>query len=697
MLEIAGVSYATGAAFFLILSLVLATGRRGRLQKALLAFTASISAIWMAAASYESFTGQFTPLIVVLELVRDLSWAVFLLYILGSAHKGFALSSRWFRIILGTLVAFTAAMFLLVFVQRAHGPPIVTFGIDWLIAGHLLYAVVGLVLVEQLFRNTPIQLRRSIKYLCLGVGGLFAYDFYLYSNALLFQRIDFVLWAARGFGNALVVPVIGIAIARDPEWSLDIFVSRRVVFHTTALLGTGLYLLAIAAGGYYVRHYGGSWGLIAQTIFLFGAGLVLLILLFSEQMRATLRVYINKHFFHYKYDYRDEWLRFIRTLSSGEPTQLRERAVLAIAQIVDSPGGILWMRRDSGNYEPVARWNIADFTPPVVSEDTPLVRFLEEQEWFIHLEEYQSRPELYKGLSLPAWLQDMPRAALIVPLMLHERLLGFVVLSHPPMHRRYNWEDFDLLKTAGRQAASYLAQLEASQALAVARQFEAFSRCSAFVVHDLKNLIAQLSLVLSNAARHKQNPKFMEDVLRTVENSVSMMQRLLLQLRSGGMQSDGGRSIDLEQVVSEVVRAKSARRPAPVLDLHGHGLRAYADYDRLTAVIGHVIQNAQDATPADGIIEVRLRREQDMAVIEVEDDGCGMDEAFVRDSLFRPFYSTKGESGMGIGAYEVQEYVVGIGGTVEVASTKGVGTTFRMRFPVTADLDASAGQLQING
>lgn len=681
--EIAMTSYAVGTAAFLALALVLVTGRRGRLQKRLLAWAAFVSAAWMAASMYDIAARSFGPLSVLLELVRDLSWSVFLLHVLASTHSGLARHSRRFKRAVAGLFAFTAGLALLAYYRQVLGAPVVTFGFDWMIAGHLTYAIIGLVLIEQLFRNTPPQLRRSIKYLCLGVGALFAYDFYLYSNALLFQRIDFVLWEARGFANAVVVPVIGIAIARDPRWSVDISVSRRIVFHTAALLGTGLYLLAMAAGGYYVRHFGGSWGVVAQTLFFFGAGIILLILLFSEQVRAKLRVLINKNFFHYKYDYRDEWLRFIRTLASGEPTQVRERVVLALARIVDSPGGVLWMRREGGDFEPVDHWNMAQPTLPPVRADDALIRFLEEEGWFIDIDEFVGSPERYRGLALPEWLQRLSSAAMIVPLMFHDRLLGFVVLARPPTRRRYNWEDYDLFKTAGRQAASHLAQLEASQALAVARQFEAFNRCSAYVVHDLKNLIAQLSLVLSNAARHRGNPAFMEDVLHTVENSVAMMQRLLEQVRSGAMDEQDRDVVDLEQIVSGVALTKAARRPVPTVEIHQHGLAARADHDRLVAVIGHLVQNAQDATPEGGQVVLRLLQAQDgAAVIEVRDTGKGMDEAFIRDCLFQPFYTTKGESGMGIGAYEAREYVLSVGGKVEVESSRGRGTVFRVRLPV---------------
>jgi len=176
------------------------------------------------------------------------------------------------------------------------------------------------------------------------------------------------------------------------------------------------------------------------------------------------------------------------------------------------------------------------------------------------------------------------------------------------------------------------------------------------------------------------------------------MQRMLDKLRNGAMGQADSDVVDLEQILSEVARVKAARRPAPIVEIHRHGLVVRADHDRLVAVIGHIVQNAQDATPEGGQVTLSLLGSQDSAVIEVRDSGSGMDEAFIRDCLFRPFYTTKGESGMGIGAYEVQEYVGSVGGKVEVESSKGSGTVFRIRLPVVGGLPGGgAPRRQVSG
>jgi putative PEP-CTERM system histidine kinase len=677
------ISYGSGALLFLALTLVLLTGQQGRSRKNALKFAAVVSTVWLgftAAAIY--YDVSFFAYLV--EPVRSFSWLLFLGFILVSSITDTHLADRRFRKAAAFAASYTVLLTTVVLYRMTAGAGVTNYlGFDVLYGGFLLVAIVGLVLVEQIMRNAHVESRRAVKYLCIGLGVIFAYDFYLYSNALLFQGLNVGLWEARGFVNGLAVPVLAIAIARDPRLSLDVFVSRRMVFHTTALLGTGLYLLAMGLGGYYIRVYGGEWGTVVEIIFLFGAGLVLMVLFFSGKVRASLRVFINKHFFHYKYDYRDEWLRFIQTLSSGQPDdRMRERAIHSIAEIIDSPGGVLWMRQ-MNRFVPVASWQMRVSESNVVDSEHPLVEFMRAREWLIDIDEFERDPGLYTNLVIPDWLLNMPHAWLVVPLIVHGHMLGFIVLARSPAQSHFNWEDSDLVKTAGRQAAVHLAQLEASQALAEAKQFEARNRLSSYVMHDLKNLIAQLSLVVTNAGKHRNNPRFMDDVITTVDNSVRKMNRLLEHLQSDSMDVQEAGLIELCATLDEVVQMMSNGQPVPSLDCQAKGLRIHADKDRCGAVIGHLIRNAQDATPADGRIIVRLFKRDRKAIIEVQDTGSGMDEAFIRDRLFRPFDSTKGKAGMGIGVHEARDYIHKLGGDLEVISRPGEGSTFRVRLPIS--------------
>jgi putative PEP-CTERM system histidine kinase len=509
------------------------------------------------------------------------------------------------------------------------------------------------------------------------------------------REIDVQLWNARGAVNGLAVPLIAVAAARNPDWSVNVFVSRHVVFYTTALIGAGIYLLAMAAGGYYIRLYGGTWGTFAQVVFLGATALMLAVIMLSSDLRAKAKVFVVKHFYENKYDYRVEWLRLIHTLATpDEDAPLAQRAVQALAQLVESPGGGLWLQQEREEFVPAARWGTEAPGGAVEPADSPLAQFLQQRQWVIDLAQWRRDPARYDHLTLPGWLASQPRAWLVIPLMQGTQLLGFVVLMCSQMPGKLTWEDTDLLKTVGRQVASYLAQYQAAQALVQARQFDAYHRLTAFIMHDLKNLIAQQSLVVQNAARHKHNPAFIEDVIRTIDNSVTRMNQLLDQLMRGESPNRPKR-VALRDVVAEAIARQGSMQPVPELEVLEDGLDVMADSQGLAAVLGHVVRNAQEATAPDGYVYVRLRREGARAVVEIEDDGEGMAPAFVNERLFRPFDSTKGSKGMGIGAYQVREFVRAAGGDVQVSSTVGKGTNFRISLPALARGESSQAQAPI--
>lgn len=687
-------SYGTAAAGWLVLFLLLSTSWRGRLQGGLLAIAVLVSMLWALRAAY--YAGAEASgldwLYQVLEVARDVAWLVFLIQMLEPLVR-----QTWANRCLSWMWVVPIGYGVLLLGIELHALLGIEFEppVDASILGHIGLAIAGLALIEQLFRNTRPQRRWATKYLYLGLGLMFAYDFFLFADALLFKRLDPATWEARGFVSAIAIPLIAVAAARNPEWSLEVFVSRRVVLHSAAIFGAGVYLLAMAGVGYYIRAYGGSWGTTLQLVFLVGAGVLLVMLLFSGQLRARTLVLLNKHFFNYKYDYREEWLKFIRTLSAGDPGEpLRVRAIQALAEIVHSTGGLLWVRREQGNFVLAASHGMNEPAVRLEPADSSLVAFLEGRQWVIELDQYEREPELYDDLAIPDWLRESRQSWLVVPLLHGESLEGFLVLAEARASQQLNWEDRDLLKTAGRQVASYVGLLETTEALWQARQFEAFHRLSAYVVHDLKNIAAQLALVVANAARHKSNPAFVEDAFQTVANATDRMNRLLAQLRKGGSPPTGAtRPVALTAAVRQAVEARSGRRPVPVARSAADDYPwVWVDEERLVAVLEHLIQNAQEATDADGQIEISIQSEDRMAVVAIRDDGCGMDERFVREKLFRPFTTTKGNAGMGIGVYESHEFARTSGGELTVASQPGKGTTFFLRLPRHGNpAEASAG------
>ena len=294
--------------------------------------------------------------------------------------------------------------------------------------------------------------------------------------------------------------------------------------------------------------------------------------------------------------------------------------------------------------------------------------------WVVNLAEYADEPSRYPQLTVPRWIDELPSAWLVIPILVQDDLIGFGVLAKPRAAVDVNWEVRDLLKMAARQA-------EASSrncALRGPRGEEVrslFNKMTAFVVHDLKNLVAQLSLLLKNAERHGQNPRFQDDMLSTVRHVSERMNRLLLQLSAGARGQESVRPVNLARLAERVAQAKGDERtnlsvhaPDPVITL-GHELKLER--------VGHLMQNAIDATRERGEVRIRVVVEGQRAILEVGDTGCGMSEEFVRERLFRPFETTK-PTGMGIGAFETAQLAKEMGGTIEADSRPGAGTVIRL-------------------
>jgi len=670
------ISYAILGLFYAVLSLLLLTSWRGRHLGGYLIVACTVSAVWASMLAAQVSGVRFPDVAIFsLEIIRSGAWLTFLIMLVKRLGVGRGILYLMHAVWLGVLSAG-----LLLWFTKDYFDHVVSMG-TVLIPGGLLVALAGLILIEQLYRNSPSESRWGVKALALGLGGLFAYDLFLYSQGLLFGVLDSTTWLARGAVNILFLPPIVLAARRNADWELNIFVSRQVVFYTTSLFAVGLYLLLMSVGGYALVIYGGTWGGLAQTVFLVGAGLVLILLLFSNVLRSRFKVFLSKHFFHNKYDYRDEWLRLISTLSGFQDSSTRQIVIKALAQIAASPSGLLWVLNDErSSYVLVASYKHDDYVVDIPVND-PLVNFIRKEGWLVDLEEFKSNPKLYGVLELPDWLAADAEAWIIVPLVTRQELLGLVMLTKAPGPPKLNYEDRDLLKTVGNHIAVHLAQEKADNSLAEAQQFDAYNRLTAFLMHDLSNLIAQQTLIVKNAEKHKRNPDFVDDAMQTIANSVKRMNRVMEQLRRG----EADRLVkptELRFIVSTAIDRCAGREPVPVLLLNGVDAVLEVDPEQFTMVLTHLIKNAQDATPAGGTVSVSTEQVNGEVSVCVSDTGSGMSAKFVRERLFRPFDSTKGSRGMGIGAYQAREFVRKMGGDLEVQSEIGSGTRITMSLPV---------------
>ncbi|MFN9578630.1 MAG: XrtA/PEP-CTERM system histidine kinase PrsK [Novosphingobium sp.] len=282
--------------------------------------------------------------------------------------------------------------------------------------------------------------------------------------------------------------------------------------------------------------------------------------------------------------------------------------------------------------------------------------------------------------AVPDWLLAEPRAWALVPLHHFDRLVGMVVLARPALTRRLDWEDFDLLRVAGQQLASYLAEQTGQEALAEAGRFDDFNRRIAFVMHDIKNLASQLSLLARNAEAHAENPEFRADMLVTLRNAADKLNALLARLsRYGTSAVESLTPVSADVVAKRVVAQFRAGHQVELVQSAPCLIAGREEL--LEQVLVHLVQNAIDASQPESPVFVQVSCEQFHGLIEVVDSGSGMSAEFVRTGLFKPFVSTK-SGGLGIGAYEARELVRAMGGQLEVESREGLGSRFTIRLPL---------------
>ncbi len=649
-----------------------------------MAAAAALTALWAGSFVYTFLVDPgFQPWISRLQTVKVAAWIGLLLFLLRPewlGGEGRMRSSFW----VGGVLGFVMTLQLVIDLSGATADVFTTEAdtvASFFLVSRIAVSVTGVVLGHNLYINSLPADRSGIRLLAVGLAALFLYDLNFYTLAFLLPPGSVDLYNIRGAVNALLV-VLFVFATRD-TWVKGARISRSVAFQTVAFSGVGFYLIAMSLLAYLLKLVGGNWGTLLQVTFLFATLLIGTVVLASARFRARLRVAIARNFYRYQYDYRVEWLRFIATISApGDAGSLPARVVQGVAVVLDAQGGWL-MVPDDDRLQPMANWQLAQVQPEPIAMDSALVRWLQEEDRVLDLDLARAG-ELPGAPELPAWLADDPRLWLALPAVNRDRLAGIMLIGRSLAPRQLNWEDEELLKTLGRQAGSYIAESSGQAALEEARRFEEFNRRFAFILHDIKNLVSQLSLLARNAERHADNPDFRADMIETLKVSVGKMNALLAWLSQRATGNGGDDTlVPLDQMLRQLVKGRVGAWPALSLDLPDDAgpLTVRGDAQRLEQMFAHLLQNAIDASPPGAPIRIDAARAGDDLVISIADRGHGMSARFIRQELFQPFHSTK-PGGFGIGAYEAREIVRAHGGRLDVASREGEGTTFTISLPV---------------
>jgi putative PEP-CTERM system histidine kinase len=667
----------------------LAAGRRqgGGVLLSMIA-ALGFTALWSVVAAVSGTDSAWEMLA---ETARNLSWlAVIHRYFTLDVHAVSLKPVRWVIAVMAVIEVLQPVLLGLVLLRGQSSAAVILHAAILL---RLLVSVGGLVLVHNLYVSARSGLAAAARWPAAGLAVMWLIDLNHYTVAYLADSYPVLLAALRGFGAVLFA---GLAVlgAADNSASLRFRPSRTVAFQSASLLVIGAYLLSMWLLAQWLGTRGGDFAAAFQVAFVAAATGLALITLPSRRIRGWLRVTLTKHLFQHRYDYREEWLRFTRTISQdGTGTApLQERVVQAMADITDSPAGLLLVPGDHGELVLAARWQWPTADVPAEALARTAVGVVEQAGYIVDLEQVRAGHSL-PGLELPDWLISDARAWAMVPLLHFDRLVGLVVLARPPLPRQLDWEDFDLLRVAGQQLASYLAEHASQESLAEASRFDDFSRRIAFVMHDVKNLASQLSLLARNAERHADNPEFRADMLLTLRNSADKLNMLLARLsRYGAGSKDNLQPLRADQLAASVVEGFAAMHQVELV--RSDNCEVIANAEPLEQALVHLVQNAIEASASGQPVFVSVSTRGTSGIIEIIDSGAGMSPEFVRSKLFRPFISSK-QGGFGIGAYEARELLRAMNGRLDVESREGLGSRFVIHLPLASTsrmLESMAGR-----
>ncbi|HEU5192040.1 MAG TPA: XrtA/PEP-CTERM system histidine kinase PrsK [Methylomirabilota bacterium] len=537
----------------------------------------------------------------------------------------------------------------------------------------LIVTVALLGALDTYLRGSRHEDRWRMKYLVVGLGGVFLVRFFLLSQMLLFHVLLGVYLTTAAATLVLGNLAVGASLIRTRFLRSEVTVSRDLVYRSLVVVALGGYLLVVGALGWLLNYLGIPEELLWSSVLIFVSALALGSVLLSENVRWRLKRFIARHFYRTKYDYREQWLRFTERLGSRiSLDELGPELISGVTEAAGSARGALYLAEAHGGRFHLAGEVELGGIPTVLEPSAPLPARLAGE----------TQPVLLSGA-----LREEPPGSLLgegavaVPLRWSDHLVGLMLVGPERAANPFTAEDLEFFMTVGEQAAGAITTARLSETLAQAREFEAFHRLTSFVIHDLKNAVAALSMLSQNALQHFDDPEFQKDALKTLSRTVDRQKMLLARLtaapEAGRLRTD---PVDLSALALEATRPLDGGRVSLVKEF-GAISTVPGDAEALLKVIQNLVTNAVESMKGSGTVTVRSYEEAGAVVCEVADTGCGMSAEFIQKSLFAPFKSTK-SGGWGIGLYQAKGIVEAHGGRIEVTSREGMGSVFRLRLPL---------------
>jgi putative PEP-CTERM system histidine kinase len=551
--------------------------------------------------------------------------------------------------------------------------------------GILVGTVLVLMNLERTFRSAVGTMQWRIKFLVLGLAVIFGARIYTRCLALVYSGHNNSLGQVEAIALLIGCVLLGVGYFRSGFREIDVYPSRVVLHTSITVLLVGGYLFVIGVLAQLVAYYGGASSFQFQAFLVLVAIALLAVLLLSEKIRQRIRQFVSRHFSRPQYDFRSVWTKFTQSTSSAidDPT-----LCAASAELISETFNVL----------SVEVWLFDEEKRKLHLEaSTSRARGTESDDMIEFAAEDQGITLMWRAFDLEKikepWGQILRQASntqfteggnrIVVPLLASDRYLGLIMLADRVNGIPYTVEELELLECIGDQVASSLLNLRLAEEIMLGKELEAFQTISTFFVHDLKNAASTLKLTLQNLPVHFDDPAFRQDTLRSIGTTTDRINQIIERLGALGSKLELRLSpVDLNLLVEQVIEnvngvpgVEFAKELKPLPQM-------MADSEQLRSVVTNLLLNARDAVGEHGRIEVRTSTQDGCAALSVSDDGCGMTTSFLRESLFRPFKTTK-KKGLGIGMFQTKMIIEAHHGSIRVKSDVGKGTTFQVLLPLT--------------
>jgi putative PEP-CTERM system histidine kinase len=579
----------------------------------------------------------------------------------------------------------------------------------------MLSAVLILINFENTLRLTKISSRKGKKLPLYILTGAFLFWIYAISQMLMYSRISRNL-AFAGFIVIIMTNLVLIFYSiRYGLIQLEVSLGREVVYSSAMIFIVGVYLLVIGIVGKIVQYAGGSVNLFLTFLAALIAFFILLATLVSKSLKERIKLFVDRNFYKNRYDYREQWGRFSESLSAVLNFDEVLTTVIENISTIFGANRIAIFLADESNGTLVVRKsnNMEELHDIKFQQGSYFI------DWFHRLGEavpisiiVQQAKQV--GITEQE-LEDLKKldAAVFAPLIVQQKLMGLLALGEKQTDDPFSKEDFDLLETLANQSSVAILNAKLNEDLALSREMQSFHKLSSFVLHDLRNSVSMLSMVVKNAEDNWENQEFQKDMLQTISTAVTKMRTLISKISTlPDKLVMKKQAVQINDIIRKVIQqTKIAELKQIQLKTNLESLSpVVVDAEQIQKVIENLIINSLEALPDGGNLSISTRTigknhesnsgngrkgsENGFVEIMISDTGLGMSRDFIRHRLFKPFQTTK-KKGLGIGLYHCKEIIAAHNGTIEVESAEKQGTSFKILLPLSNDVEVVSGGAKI--